>query len=157
MSSALNSLQRSGVGMDVVVDGASGLRKKSVKSGGGYVLRNGVCLFLGKVSKGVERTVAAGPAGRSLGREPNELFNEKWLVTFLSFLREWMFVNGDYMSAGDVQRVFVKSGLIEKESVPAQMASMLQWMDSELAGLSGVDCMSKGFMVVKGLSFRKSC
>lgn len=90
-------------------------KKKSMKGDGGYLVPDGVCLFLGQVSERVERAGAAMPVERLLATVLGELSTAKWLVSFANCVREWIFEDEVRLLDGDGRVMFVKSGFISRE------------------------------------------
>lgn len=78
MSSAMEKAQRPGSERHECVCGAFVLRKrKPGEDGGGYLVRDGVCLLLQQGSGGIKRARAAAPIERSLSKVLGELLSEK--------------------------------------------------------------------------------
>lgn len=113
MSSALDVVKSLGSEVQGGAAGAFVLREgKCVEGGGGYLLRDGVRLFLGQMSKEVERAEAAVPIERSFGAVLGELFSAEWLASVVSCVRKRMNVDGARVFDGDAQLVIVKSAFL---------------------------------------------
>lgn len=94
LKSALDSLQRPEGKVNGVVAGASLLTKRRcVDDGGGFFVRNGVRLFLRKVSEEPGRPEASMPAECWLGRVVGELLSVGLLSSFANCVREWRCVD----------------------------------------------------------------
>lgn len=87
--SVLKSVQRPGKEINEVVAGPSVLRgKKRAEGGGGYLVRDGVCWFSGKVLEGAKKREAAALAERSPDRVLSELLGGEWQASSVKCLRE---------------------------------------------------------------------
>lgn len=89
MSSALDSMPRSRREVHRCVLGASVLRSREcVKSGGGCLVRDGVCFYVEPVSERVQKARAAVPAERALGKVLVELLSREGRPSFVALLRK---------------------------------------------------------------------
>lgn len=102
MTSALHGVSKPGSEVHGRVFGASLLRnRKFVQGEGEYLVRDGVCMLLGKVFGGVAGPEAALPIICPLDTVLVELLSRKWLAPFVVCMRELMCV--------DEVRVFVEN------------------------------------------------
>lgn len=84
-----------------------------------YLVRDGVCLFLGNASEGSERLGALVSVDRLLGRVLGELFSRKWPALFVKCVRRRTCGNDESGFRRDVREAFVKSGLMKRGFFPS--------------------------------------
>lgn len=88
-SSALHSVQRPETGVHPGYGGAPArTSRKCVEGGGRYRFCDGVCSSLPQVSERVERARSTVVAEELLAEVLGQLFNEKWLASFVYWVRD---------------------------------------------------------------------
>lgn len=87
-------------------------KRKCPEGGGGYLVRNGVCVSIKQLAKAVERAEAALDLESLVCRVLAWLCKWDLLASFAKCVREWMCVDGLRVIDGNVRMVFVKSSFI---------------------------------------------
>lgn len=85
-----------------------------MEGGGGYVARDGVCLFFGEVPEEAERAGAGVTAEGSPSKKLVGLLGGGWLPSFANCVGERMCVDGLRLFDGDSRIVFVQSRIISR-------------------------------------------